>query len=73
VSVDVFDKWPVPSRDAASTDTTKIIRADYIEPIYAKIASEAVELWKTDLYKGTYHQTGFRTLKNEIIFRMDFS
>lgn len=58
VSVDVFDKWPVPSRDAASTDTTKIVRADYIEPIYAKIAGEAIEIWKTELFNGTYHQTG---------------
>ena len=58
VSVDVFDKWPVPSRDAASTDTTKIVRADYIEPIYAKMASEAIEIWKTGLFNGTYHQTG---------------
>lgn len=71
MSVDVFDKWPVPSKDAASTDTTKIVRADYIEPIYAKIANEAIELWKTDLYKGTYHQTGFPTFKMEIISRMD--
>jgi len=55
----VFDKWPVPSRDAASTDTTKVIRADYADPIYAKIAGEAIELWKTELYRGTYHQTGF--------------
>jgi sarcosine oxidase / L-pipecolate oxidase len=71
VYVDVFDKWPVPSRDAASTDTTKIIRADYIKPIYAKIASEAIELWKTDLYKGTYHQTGCLIMCDELIRRMD--
>ena len=58
VSVDVFDKWPVPSRDAASTDTTKIIRADYTEPIYAKIAGEAIQLWKTNLFTGVFHQTG---------------
>ena len=56
--MEVFDKWPVPSRDAASTDTTKIIRADYTSEIYAKIAGEAIELWKTDFYKGTYFQTG---------------
>lgn len=48
----------MPSRDAASTDTTKIIRADYVEPIYAKMANEAIQLWKTELYQGTYHQTG---------------
>jgi len=48
----------VPSRDAASTDTTKIVRADYVEPIYAKIAGEAIELWKTEFFSGTYHQTG---------------
>lgn len=54
----MFDKWAVPSRDAASTDTTKIIRADYPEEIYAKIAGEAIELWKTEFFKGTYHQTG---------------
>ena len=48
----------MPSRDAASTDTTKIVRADYAEPIYAKIAGEAIELWRTELFSGTYHQTG---------------
>lgn len=48
----------MPSRDAASTDTTKIVRADYADPIYAKIVGEAIEIWKTELFAGTYHQTG---------------
>jgi hypothetical protein len=29
-----------------------------VEPIYAKIAGEAIELWKSELFTGTYHQTG---------------
>ena len=70
-SIDVFDKWPVPSRDAASTDTTKIVRADYTEPIYAKIAGEAIELWKTELYRGTYHQTGMCVSTAKLTMRMD--
>lgn len=57
----------MPSRDAASTDTTKIVRADYAESIYAKIVGEAIEIWKTELFAGTYHQTGLLIWKRFLI------
>jgi sarcosine oxidase / L-pipecolate oxidase len=70
-AIDVFDKWPVPSRDAASTDTAKVVRADYTDAIYAKIGMEAIELWNTELYHGTYHQTGFDTPSQRLMTRVD--
>ena len=39
----------------------KIVRADCPEPNYAEIVSEAIEIWKTELFNRTYHQTGILT------------
>ncbi|KAL1922456.1 uncharacterized protein VTP21DRAFT_9995 [Calcarisporiella thermophila] len=43
----VFDRDSIPSRDAASNDTTKAIRADYGDHIlYQNLALEALPLWR---------------------------
>lgn len=45
---------------AASVDTTRIVRADYADPLYARLASEAQQLWRTDEWgsDGRYNETG---------------
>lgn len=35
-----------PARDAASIDSSRIIRADYADPAYAALANEAQALWR---------------------------
>lgn len=44
----------------ASYDTTRIIRADYAEPNYAKLAQEAQSQWRTNDWGGLgrYNETG---------------
>lgn len=49
-SITVLDRSPdpgfFPARDAASVDSSRIIRADYADPAYAALAAEASVLWK---------------------------
>ncbi|KAK0628990.1 putative fructosyl amino acid protein [Bombardia bombarda] len=53
-----------PARDAASIDTSRIIRADYPDPAYAALAAEAQVEWRkqskpTDLgAQGRYNESG---------------
>ncbi|KXX74704.1 L-pipecolate oxidase [Madurella mycetomatis] len=53
-----------PASDAASTDTSRIIRADYAEPAYAALGDEAQTEWRKqdnpdDLgAQGRYHEAG---------------
>lgn len=48
-----------PNPAAASSDLNKIIRADYPDLFYMKLALEALEAWKGDpFYKPYFHRTG---------------
>jgi sarcosine oxidase/L-pipecolate oxidase len=49
----------IPHRFTASWDWSKIIRADYADLLYVKLALEAKKLWREDpLYNEFYHETG---------------
>lgn len=64
-SIILVDRTPYPCPQAASYDFNKIIRADYSEITYAKLALEALETWKTDpLYKSYFHQSGMVVVEN---------
>jgi sarcosine oxidase / L-pipecolate oxidase len=55
----LLDQQHVPNPSAASSDLNKIIRADYRDPMYAKLALDAMECWKADpLFAPYFHQTG---------------
>lgn len=45
----------------ASIDSNRIIRADYVDPLYADLAREARSLWRTEEWgsRGRYHEVGF--------------
>lgn len=60
-SVKVLDRWAPPSQEAAGNDRNKVIRVDYPEPLYAKLASEAREIWRdaNGMFAGLYHKTGW--------------
>ncbi|EFQ33567.1 FAD dependent oxidoreductase [Colletotrichum graminicola] len=65
-TITVLDRSPVPgpSQDAASVDSSRIIRADYADPAYARLAAEAQIEWRktehpSDLgAEGRYSQSG---------------
>ncbi|KAI9695085.1 MAG: hypothetical protein M1820_008947 [Bogoriella megaspora] len=49
----------VPSPYSAAWDLNKIIRAEYEDSFYTKLALEAIEGWKTPLFGPYFHQTGY--------------
>ncbi|KAL4935803.1 hypothetical protein BDV06DRAFT_118826 [Aspergillus oleicola] len=50
----------IPNPHGSSVDTSRIIRADYSNLTYAKLASEAVDLWRSTEWgaEGRYTQNG---------------
>ncbi|KAL2816975.1 FAD dependent oxidoreductase [Aspergillus granulosus] len=57
-NITVLDRHVPPAVDGSSVDISRIIRADYADPIYAQMALEAQEGWKTT-YSDFYHKSGF--------------
>ncbi|KAI1091063.1 putative fructosyl amino acid protein [Rostrohypoxylon terebratum] len=63
--ITIVDRSPdpgvFPSRDASSIDSSRIIRPDYADPSYAKLASQAQAQWReTELGRdGRYTESGF--------------
>ncbi|OCF40029.1 hypothetical protein I317_06167 [Kwoniella heveanensis CBS 569] len=47
-----------PAADAASYDYNKIVRQEYSDPIYARLAHDAMMQWRTPEYKKNYYETG---------------
>jgi sarcosine oxidase / L-pipecolate oxidase len=59
-NITIIDRYSPPVPDGSSTDISRIIRFDYTDPFYSRMAKEAINLWKTDdLYKKHFHQSGF--------------
>ena len=60
-NVKVLDRFAPPSEDSAATDLNKTIRYDYPDPLYAKLAMEAMEIWKSadSPVSGLFRQTGW--------------
>ena len=53
------DAYDAPTRVAASWDWNKVIRADYRDIVYTKLALEAQHLWRTDqVWRSFYHESG---------------
>ncbi|KAI0883925.1 FAD dependent oxidoreductase [Annulohypoxylon maeteangense] len=47
------------TRVAASWDWNKVVRADYRDPLYCKLALDAQDVWRSDpLWAPFYHQSG---------------
>ncbi|KAJ5440438.1 hypothetical protein N7491_002844 [Penicillium cf. griseofulvum] len=55
--VTILDRSVPPVPDGSSNDISRVIRFDYGDPIYAEIAKEAFDLWKTPDYQEAFHQT----------------
>lgn len=57
--ITVVDRLEPPAPDGASVDSSRIIRADYADPLYAALAKEAQTYWRSDVdLKRAYHETG---------------
>ncbi|KAH8895952.1 FAD dependent oxidoreductase [Thozetella sp. PMI_491] len=53
------DAYTAPTRVAASWDWNKVVRADYNDIVYTRLALEARELWKNDaVWRDFYHESG---------------
>lgn len=56
-SVTVLDRSMPPVPDGSSNDISRVIRFDYGDAVYARIAKEAFDLWKTTDYSDAFHET----------------
>ncbi|KAI0107547.1 sarcosine oxidase-like protein [Nemania sp. FL0031] len=55
----LIDRSPFPHEAGASWDWNKVVRADYTNILYMKLALEAMKHWRSDdLYSADYHQSG---------------
>lgn len=60
-NVQVFDRCAPPSIISAGTDLNKIVRVEYAEHIYTKMASDAMKMWRdpNGFFHGLYNHTGW--------------
>lgn len=63
-SVTVLDRYLPPVVDGSSVDISRVIRVDYADPLYGKMAREAYQGWTTE-YKDYYWKSGFVMLANQ--------
>ncbi len=62
----LIDRTPFPSEVGASWDWNKVIRADYTNPLYMKLALEAMGEWRLNpLYTPFYHESGLAWVDNK--------
>src|SRR5436305_3396785 len=58
-SIVLIDRSPYPCPIAASNDINKIVRADYADLFYCRVALKALHVWRNDpLFQPYYHQSG---------------
>ncbi|KAK9775634.1 putative FAD dependent oxidoreductase domain-containing protein [Seiridium cardinale] len=62
--VTALDRYLPPVLDGSSVDISRVIRTDYADPLYGKMAIEAYEGWVGG-YRDYYHHSGFVILANQ--------
>jgi sarcosine oxidase / L-pipecolate oxidase len=63
--ITLVDRTPFPCPYAASHDLNKIVRADYGDIFYSKLALEAQQGWRDDaIYAPFYHESGLLNVEN---------
>lgn len=60
-NVTVADRFDAPSKDSAACDLNKVIRTDYPNPLYTRLAKEVMSVWKDpkSIFRGMYRETGW--------------
>ncbi|KAK2831936.1 hypothetical protein FQN49_007021 [Arthroderma sp. PD_2] len=57
--ITLVDRTPFPCPSAAAHDLNKIIRSEYTDVFYMRLALEAMGVWKSDpVFSPYYHKTG---------------
>lgn len=56
--VTVLDRYAPPALESAGNDVSKVIRTDYSDPMYTRLALEAMEDWSGPLWNDIYHRAG---------------
>lgn len=56
--VTVVDRFLPPVPDGSSVDISRVIRVEYADPVYARMAREAYRGWNAQ-YSDHYHESGF--------------
>lgn len=64
IRVTVLDRHPPPVPDGSSVDISRIIRSDYADSQYLKMAVEAVTGWESE-YSEYYHETGILLISDK--------
>ncbi|GKT51085.1 L-pipecolate oxidase [Colletotrichum spaethianum] len=57
-NITVLDRYLPPVPDGSSVDVSRIIRTEYADPLYARLAEEALNGWRHE-YASYYHECGF--------------
>ncbi|KAK3049103.1 hypothetical protein LTR09_009522 [Extremus antarcticus] len=61
--ITLLDRLDFPASDAASIDSSRIIRPDYPNPAYAKLAAQAQQHWRGEFgAEGRYTESGLALL-----------
>lgn len=63
-SVTVLDRYLPPVVDGSSVDISRVIRTDYADQLYGKMALEAYQEWTTE-YQDHYYRSGFVMLSSQ--------
>ena len=59
-SVTLIDRQSFPCKYSASQDSSRIVRADYPDSVYAELGQEALTGWQSDhVFKPAFHKTGW--------------
>jgi sarcosine oxidase/L-pipecolate oxidase len=61
--ITVLDRYLPPVIDGSSVDISRVIRVDYADPVYGKMAREAHQGWTSE-YAAHYYESGFVMLAN---------
>ena len=62
--VTIIDRYLPPVVDGSSVDISRVIRVDYADPLYARMAREAQKGWTSE-FKDHYHPSGFVMLAEQ--------
>ncbi|PWY92609.1 fructosyl amino acid oxidasesarcosine oxidase [Aspergillus heteromorphus CBS 117.55] len=61
IQITLLESSPtIPNPHGSSVDTSRIVRADYSQPTYARLAADALDLWRNTPWgsEGRYTQNG---------------
>lgn len=57
--ITLLERLQFPAHDASSVDSSRIIRADYPDAAYSRLAAEALQIWRGDFgADGRYNESG---------------